>query len=47
MIRAEAFCMKYRRRLFRRRDPCDLKGTEALFVKAVRENCAYAFSHFF
>ena len=35
--------MKYRRKLFRHRDPYDLKGTEELFLKAVRENCAYVY----
>jgi phenylacetate-coenzyme A ligase PaaK-like adenylate-forming protein len=37
--------MKYRRRLFRHRDAYDLKGTNALFLKAMRENCAYAYKH--
>ena len=36
--------MKYRRKLFRHRDPYDLTGTEALFMKAVRENCAYVYA---
>ena len=35
--------MKYRRKLFRHRDPYDLKGTDELFMKAVRENCAYIY----
>ena len=43
MMRAEVFCMKYRRKLFRHRDPYDLKGTDELFLKAVRENCAYVY----
>lgn len=37
--------MKYRRKLFRHRDPYNPAGTEELFVKAVRENCAYAYAH--
>ena len=37
--------MKYRRKLFRHRDAYDLKGTNALFLKAMRENCAYAYKH--
>jgi len=37
--------MKYRRRLFRHRNAYDLKGTDELFVKAVRENCAYVYRH--
>ena len=37
--------MKYRRKLFRHRDPYNPEGTEELFVKAVRENCAYAYAH--
>ena len=37
--------MKYRRKLFRHRDAYDLKGTDELFVKAMRENCAYAYAH--
>ena len=35
--------MKYRRRLFSHRDAYDLKGTDALFLQAVRENCAYVY----
>ena len=35
--------MKYRRKLFRRRDPYDLRGTDELFLRAVRENCAYVY----
>ena len=35
--------MKYRRKLFRHRDPYDVRGTEELFIKAVRENCAYVY----
>ena len=37
--------MKYRRKLFRHGDPYNPAGTEELFVKAVRENCAYAYAH--
>ena len=37
--------MKYRRKLFYHREPYDLEGTEALFVRAARENCAYAYAH--
>ena len=37
--------MKYRRKLFRHRDAYDLKGTNELFMKAMRENCAYAYKH--
>ena len=37
--------MKYRRKLFRHRDAFDLKGTNELFLKAMRENCAYAYKH--
>ena len=37
--------MKYRRRLFRHRNPYDLAGTEDLFLAAVRENCAYLYRH--
>ena len=36
--------MKYRRRLFHHRDPYDLKGTDELFIQAVRENCAYVYA---
>ena len=36
--------MKYRRKLFNHRDPYDLKGTDELFLKAVRENCAYVYA---
>ena len=35
--------MKYRRKLFNHRDPYDVAGTEDLFLKAVRENCAYIY----
>ena len=45
MISAEVRSVKYRRKLFRHRDPYDLKGTDELFVKAARENCAYAYKH--
>lgn len=37
--------MKYRRKLFNHRDPYDVAGTEDLFLKAVRENCAYVYAH--
>ena len=37
--------MKYRRKLFRHRDAYDLKGTDQLFLRAARENCAYAYAH--
>ena len=37
--------MKYRRKLFRHRDVYDLKRTDELFLKAMRENCAYAYKH--
>ena len=37
--------MKYRRKLVRHRDAFDLKGTNELFLKAMRENCAYAYKH--
>ncbi len=37
--------MKYRRKLFRHRDPSDLKDTDALFMQAVREDCAFAYAH--
>ena len=37
--------MKHRRKLFRYRDPYDLAGSEALFLKAVQENCAFAYAH--
>ena len=36
--------MKYRRKLFNHRDPYDLKGTDELFLKAVRENCACVYA---
>ena len=36
--------MKYRRKLFSRRDAYDLKGSDALFWKAARENCAYVYA---
>ena len=35
--------MKYRRKLFSHRDPYDTAGTEDLFLRAVRENCAYVY----
>ena len=37
--------MKYRRKLFSRRDAYDLKGSDELFLRAVRENCAFAYGH--
>ena len=37
--------MKYRRKLFRHRDAYDLKGTNELFLKAMQENCAFAYRH--
>ena len=43
MIKPEVRPVKYRRKLFNHRDPYDLKGTDELFVKAVRENCAYVY----
>lgn len=36
--------MKYRRKLFRYRDPYDVDQTDALFLAAMRENCAFAYS---
>ena len=32
-------------RLFRHRDIYDLDGTNELFLRAVRENCAYQYRH--
>lgn len=37
--------MKYRRRLFSVRDPYDVLHTEDLFVKAMRENAAFHYTH--
>lgn len=37
--------MSYRRKLFFWRDPYDYAGTEALFVAAARENCAFHYAH--
>lgn len=37
--------MKYRKALFHSADPYDFAGTQALFVRAMRENCAYQYEH--
>ena len=37
--------MRFRRRLFRQKNPYDLEKTEALFVRAMQENCAFSYSH--
>ena len=36
--------MSARAKLFTRRDPYDLPGTDALFVQAMRENCAFHYA---
>lgn len=37
--------MRYRRRLFSVRDPFDVKGTQKLFIKAMRENCGFQYAN--
>ena len=37
--------MRYRRKLFRLRDPYDIEASQDLFLQAVRENCAYHYAH--
>ncbi len=37
--------MKYRKQLFRTKDPFDTQTTDDVFLEAVRENCAYQYAH--
>ncbi len=37
--------LRYRRKLFRLRDPYDIEASQDLFLQAVRENCAYHYAH--
>lgn len=37
--------MSYRSQLFRTKNPYDLPGTDALFLQAMAENCAYQYAH--
>ena len=37
--------MKYRKSLFHSADPYDTKGSQELFARAMRENCAYQYEH--
>ena len=37
--------MKYRGRLFKHKDPFDRRGTDEIFLKAVRENCRFQYDH--
>lgn len=37
--------MQYRRKLFHTKNPYDLPGTNALFLQAVRENCAFQYAN--
>lgn len=37
--------MKYRSRLFRWKSPFDVKGTEKVFLEAVRENCRFQYEN--
>ena len=37
--------MSERTRLFRLKDPYDLPASDAQFIRAVRENCAFHYAH--
>lgn len=37
--------MSFQNRLFTYKDPYDIKGSDELFLKAMRENCAYQYAH--
>ena len=37
--------MRYTRKLFRTKDPFDIKGTNELFLKAIKENCEFQYNN--